>query len=259
MTAFNLRQVLGPSFAKALEGSIGQETPEFIHPADQPTSVEELPHLVKKIKRDRRACLGVVQKLRHIEADDRAPGKAGRQGIHGIVERPGVIAAAYLAPASQPRMQSFGIRGVQKFDQARQSARRGIERESSPQRLVEIRQFTRAAAARCGGESGEFAEPYLEELYIGGRDPGAGARLNPVAMPFCNGTVFPAQRAYQDLEPPVLVENPLASVSRRASAAIKNPMNTVLPEPVGPQINVWPVSLRLPPSGSVGSLAWSEK
>jgi len=40
---------------------------------------------------------------------------------------------------------------------------------------------------------------------------------------------------------------------------IKNPMNTVLPEPVGPQMSVWPVSLRLPPSGSAGSLACSEK
>ena len=36
-------------------------------------------------------------------------------------------------------------------------------------------------------------------------------------------------------------------------------MNTVLPEPVGPQMKVCPVSLRLPPSGSVGSLACSEK
>ncbi len=36
-------------------------------------------------------------------------------------------------------------------------------------------------------------------------------------------------------------------------------MKTVLPDPVGPQMKVWPVSLRLPPSGSVGSLACSEK
>ena len=45
----------------------------------------------------------------------------------------------------------------------------------------------------------------------------------------------------------------------RLSSATRNPMNTVLPEPVGPQIRVWPVSLREPPSGSLGSLAWREK
>ena len=49
-------------------------------------------------------------------------------------------------------------------------------------------------------------------------------------------------------------------VSRWAEhAQSRKPMSTVLPDPVGPQIRVWPVSLRLPPSGSEGSLACSEK
>src|SRR5439155_11656415 len=36
-------------------------------------------------------------------------------------------------------------------------------------------------------------------------------------------------------------------------------MKAVFPEPVGPQMKVWPVSLRPPPSASLGSLACSEK
>lgn len=41
----------------------------------------------------------------------------------------------------------------------------------------------------------------------------------------------------------------------RESMLSMNPIKTDFPEPVGPQMKVCPVSLRLPPSGSLGSLA----
>ena len=87
---------------------------------------------------------------------------------------------------------------------------------------------------------------------------GSCSGLKPVGTPFFSGKYSPPS-ARTRISSPRSLSNITCVVSRRASIAIRKPMNTVLPDPVGPQIKVWPVSLRLPPSGSTGSLACSEK
>ena len=63
-----LRSVLG----EALERGIGQQPPEFIHPAHQPPAIEQLAHQMKQVQRDRRAGELVIEELRDVEANDGA-------------------------------------------------------------------------------------------------------------------------------------------------------------------------------------------
>ncbi len=72
MTPFSLRQVFGPSLAKALEGGIGQQSPELVHPAHEAPPVEELAHQMKEIERERARVDLAVEKVRDVEANDRA-------------------------------------------------------------------------------------------------------------------------------------------------------------------------------------------
>ena len=147
-------------------------------------------------------------------------------------------------------MQPFRIGRIQKFDQPRKTPRRRFERQRAVQRLIQIglsraRRTTAGAAVRTPLE---LAQPDLEKFDIGRRDRQL-QRIESGGYTVLQREIFAAQRPHQNLESAILVEDHLRG-SLSASMATRKPMNTVLPDPVGPQMSVWPVSLRLPPSGS---------
>src|SRR5580658_10026346 len=45
---------LGSILREALEGGIGQQPPELVHPADEPSTVEKVADQMKEVERDRR-------------------------------------------------------------------------------------------------------------------------------------------------------------------------------------------------------------
>src|SRR5205807_2659312 len=87
---------------------------------------------------------------------------------------------------------------------------------------------------------------------------GSRSGLKPVGTPFLSGRYVPLS-ARTRISSPRSLSKTTCVTFRRARRLNKKPIKTDLPEPVGPQMKVWPVSFRLPPSGSLGSLAWSEK
>ena len=60
-------------FGEALERRIPQQPPEFVHPANQTTSVEKLFDQMKQIQRDRRAHDFVFEELGDVKAHDWRP------------------------------------------------------------------------------------------------------------------------------------------------------------------------------------------
>ena len=128
----------------------------------------------------------------------------------------------------------------------------GLQRQRPAQRLVEVRLL--AHGERAPRRSRQDPEPGLEELDIERGRIGASSGLKPVDSPFFSGQYSPPSARTRISRPRSLSKMTWVAPWRESSAT-RNPMKTVLPEPVGPQMSVWPVSLRDPPSGSFGSLA----
>ena len=80
----------------------------------------------------------------------------------------------------------------------------------------------------------------------------------PVGTPFLRGRYRPP-KARTRISKPRSLSKSTCVVPALVSMHTRNPIKTVLPEPVGPITLVWPMSLRLPPSSARGSLACSEK
>lgn len=221
-----------------------------MNPDLEAPAVQQLSHQVKQIERHRRADDVVVQEFGDVKSDGRLAREPRHHPIVRVVEHRRVLAARQIAPARQARMSPLWIRGIQKLDEPRQPAHGSIERHSPPQRLIEVRLFP------CGerdAPSNEEIEPGLQELDVPtGR--GKLKRVETRRLAIAQGLIGSTERPHQDLTSPVFVEEHLGQ-----SIAARKPMQTDLPEPVGPQMKVCPVSRRLPPSGSLGSLAWSEK
>src|SRR5271169_3265872 len=96
---------------------------------------------MKQVQGHWRAREAVVEKLRHIESNQRAPRQSRHHFIPSVVEHPSIVAPARIAPAGKPRMQSFWISTIEEFHQARESPRFRFETQCAPQRLIEISRF----------------------------------------------------------------------------------------------------------------------
>ena len=87
---------------------------------------------------------------------------------------------------------------------------------------------------------------------------GSCSGLNPVGTPFESGRYSPPS-ARTRISSPRSLSKMTCVTPCLSNIATRNPMNTVLPDPVGPQMNVCPVSFGPVPSRSAGSLACKEK
>src|SRR5688572_30689410 len=66
---------LGAILGKTLKSGIGEQAPELVHPAHEPSTVEEALDYVEEIQRDRRTYLLVLEKVRDIHPEERRPGQ----------------------------------------------------------------------------------------------------------------------------------------------------------------------------------------
>ena len=64
---------------KALEGGIGEQPPELVHPAHEPPPVEQAADDMEEIERDRRARERVVEKVRDVDTEERRSGQLSRR------------------------------------------------------------------------------------------------------------------------------------------------------------------------------------
>ena len=81
-------------FRETLEGGIGQQPPELIHPAHEATSVEQLAHQMKQVQGDRRTRQASGREIpsRRTPMSER-PANRDTTVIARIIEDPGVVAA----------------------------------------------------------------------------------------------------------------------------------------------------------------------
>ena len=72
-TAVQLPPDLEAVLGELLEGRVRQEPRELIRPADEAPPIEQRPHDVKEIERDRSASDLVLQELRDVDSEERVP------------------------------------------------------------------------------------------------------------------------------------------------------------------------------------------
>src|SRR6185437_3599603 len=97
------------------------------------------------------------------KADGRLMSEPRHHRIVRVVEHARVLSARHLAPARKPRMDPLRIRRVQELDEPGQPPCGSIERQSPPQRLIEVRLFP---GRERDGPSNEEGKPGLQELDI---------------------------------------------------------------------------------------------
>src|SRR3984957_229456 len=107
--AVQLAPGLRSIFREALERGIHQQTPELIHPAHEAPPVEELPHEVKEIERDRRTRDLVIKEVRDIKANERMASEARDNHVRLVVEYPGIVPLGRAAPGQEAGVEAFRI------------------------------------------------------------------------------------------------------------------------------------------------------
>src|ERR1700722_5991674 len=102
----------------------------------------------------------MVEKLRHVEPNDRAPRQSRYDSVLGVMQYGGVGPTAPLAPAREPCMQAVRVRRIEEFNQARQTPRLRLQGQSASKGLIQIRRFAhRDPAPRLLRSGTELAEP----------------------------------------------------------------------------------------------------
>ncbi len=158
-------------------------------------------------------------------------------GIRRVIEHPGIVAAACLAPAREARVHALRVGRIEKLDQPRQAPRRGLQRKRSAQRLIQIRLLAHGPTCAATVETArrQLTQPGLQEFDVRRRDrqlQRIKSRRHAVlqAADIPRPARAPGSRARDPCR-----RSP-ASRPGGHSIATRKPMNTVLPEPVGPQI-----------------------
>src|SRR3546814_4987966 len=85
---------------EAPEGVVAQRLPELVDADNHPLACQELVDPVKQIQHDRRANVGIVEKIGHVEADE--PG-IERHAVLGVVEHP--AKRFFRRPFFEPRSE----------------------------------------------------------------------------------------------------------------------------------------------------------
>ncbi len=258
ITPFSLRQVFGPSFAKLANSGVREQPPELVHPADEAPAVEKAAHEMEEIQRYRRTHYLVLEEIRDIKADDAAGVQDARRQSRPRCRtprrsRPLVLAHQRARRACTPS-GSVG---------SRNSMSRDRRRAGGSSARVPRRAWSRSASSRTVKRAQPLGPHQMcaataSEIRRRRGVRGSCSGLKPVGAPFLSGRYSPP-RARTRISRPRSLSNITWVTPWRASIATRKPMNTVLPDPVGPQMNVWPVSLRLPPSASADCSRASEK
>src|ERR1700722_18004535 len=128
-----------------------------------------------------------------------------------VVEYPGIVPLGRAAPGQEAGVEAFRIGRIQEFNESRQTPCTDVQRQSPAQCLIEVGQLP--DRKRSGHWTREHAQPALKELDVQRRRLKA-QRIKARGLPVLERAVLPFQRPYEDLQPPVLVENDL----RRALA-----------------------------------------
>src|SRR4029077_6951488 len=118
-----------------------------------------------------------------------------------------ILAGRHLAPACQRSVQALRIRGVEKFNQARQASRAQLKRKRAAQGVIQINALARSERASAGGAH-QQAQPGLVELDVL-RSHRKLQRIESRGSAVPELEILSAERTYQNFEPPVLVEDHL--------------------------------------------------
>src|SRR5947207_12556189 len=105
---------------------------------------------MEEVQGDRRARALVIQEVGDVKTDQRVAGKLGNDDILIVVEHRGIVTSARLAPGREARVETFGVRGVEELDQARQPTCTKFQCQRSAQRLIQIRLLTYAQGCAYG-------------------------------------------------------------------------------------------------------------
>ena len=179
------------------EDVVVERFPAFVDDDDGGRAIEPVLDPVEEIHHGRRADGGIVQDLRHVEADS-PHGKVGR--VHRIVEQPGALALP--PPWAKPRPQIPRLRtpiAPEQLDQMAQApeiGRRtviGVDCILDPPDLLEI------------DSASQLRQPFDQELAIG-RRIAEHQRIETGGQSGTQYIVTPANRSHEQFGAAVLVE-----------------------------------------------------
>ncbi|CAB5370565.1 unnamed protein product [Rhizophagus irregularis] len=183
------------------ERGIVERFPAFIDHDDAGRAIQPLFDAVEQIHHHRRARGGIVEDLRHVEAERR---HVEIERVFFIVEQPRIIALA--APRRQARGQIERGRAsasTEQLDEIAQPPERARLAEIGVDRIGDARQVLRVergASARY-----ELRHPVAQKAPVGGLVL-QQQRVEPGRLAGTQQIIAPANRAQEDLRAAILVE-----------------------------------------------------
>ena len=170
---------------------------------------------------------------------DRRSRRAAARSGRAASRTPARVPRSRRAPRREPRVQPVGGRRIEELENPRQPSVGRLERQHAVECLLEFRFLAHRQRPRwpvnqrlqpgCAGTPGSRALP------------SSCSGLHPVATPRRKSRYWPPS-ARTRISRPRSLSNTTWVAPCSSSRHRQKPTNTVLPEPVGPQMNVWPVS-----------------